>query len=251
MKVWDYLAERLKRGEKLHMTLLDPEKISPRRAGELARIVERVGSCAIMVGGSTGDSLKIDETVKEIKIRSSLPVILFPSSASFLSRYADAVYFMSLLNSKSIRYLTGEQLKGVPYIRRYGIEPIPMGYIIVGPGEKVGEVGRVKLIPRNRVREAASYGLLAQYMGMRLVYLEAGSGAREPVPWDMIREVKKNIDIPLVVGGGIRSPPVAQEVVGAGADIVVTGELVEKVENVEEVLGEIIEAIKSSKALSG
>ena len=247
MKVWDYLTRKLERGEKLHMTLLDPEKTNPHRAGELAGIADRAGTCAIMVGGSTGGTDRVDETVIEIKKRTDLPVILFPSGASFLSRHADAVYFMSLLNSKSVRYLAGEQLKGVPYIKKYGIEPIPMGYVVVGAGEKVGEVGRVKLIPGNRIEKIVSYALLAQYMGMRLVYLEAGSGAHEHVPTDTIREVKRNLDIPLVIGGGIRSPRVAREVAEAGADIIVTGELVEREENIEVILRELIEAIENGR----
>jgi phosphoglycerol geranylgeranyltransferase len=244
MKVWDYLSRRLEKGVKLHMTLFDPEKISPPRAGELAEIADRAGTCAIMVGGSTGSSEKVDETVKGIKRKVNLPVILFPSSASSLSRYVDAVYFMSLLNSKSMRYVVGEQLKGISYIKRYGIEPIPMGYIVVEPGEKVGEVGRVKLIPRNKAGKAVNYGLLAQYMGMKLVYLEAGSGASKPIPVGMIRKVKKSINIPLVIGGGIRSPRIAQEVVKAGADIIVTGTLIERESEIEVILREIIEAIK-------
>lgn len=243
MKVWDYLSHRLA-SEKLHMTLIDPEKTEPKRAGELAAIAHRVGSAAIMVGGSTGGTLELDRIISEMKMKTDLPVILFPSGASFLSCHADAVYFMSLLNSRSIGYLVGEQLKGAPFIQKCGIEPISMGYIVVEPGGKVGKVGNADLIRRDDPDKAANYALLAQYMGMKLVYLEAGSGASEHVPAEMIRKVKKKTDIPLIVGGGIRSSDHAGEVAKAGADIIVTGTLVETEGDVECVLREVVEAIE-------
>jgi len=242
--VWDYLSKRLER-EKLHMILLDPEKTGTGRAGEIAKMAHEAGSCAIMVGGSTGGGGALDKMLVEIKSETTLPVILFPSGASLLSRYADAVYFMSLLNSRSIRYLIGEQLRGVPFIKRYGIEPIPMGYIVVEPGGRVGEVGNADLIPRDDVQKAVEYALLAQYMGMKLVYLEAGSGAPEPVPAEMIKTVKESVSIPLIVGGGIRSPESARKAVKAGADIIVTGTLIEGGEEVESRLREMVEAIKA------
>ncbi len=240
--VWDYLSKRLEKG-KLHMTLLDPEKTTPDRAGEIAKIAHEAGSCAIMVGGSTGGSEVLDEMLKGIKRRTDLPIILFPSGASLLSRYADAVYFMSLLNSQSPRYLVGEQLKGVLPIKKYGIEPIPMGYIVVEPGGKVGEIGEADLIPRDDAEKATNYALLAQYMGMRLVYLEAGSGAAVHVPVEMVKTVKENIEIPLIVGGGIRSPQSAGKLAKAGADIIVTGTLVEG-RDVEKRLKEVVKAIR-------
>ncbi|NPA75015.1 MAG: geranylgeranylglyceryl/heptaprenylglyceryl phosphate synthase [Euryarchaeota archaeon] len=244
MKVIEYIESKV-RDEKLHMTLIDPDDQSPKESAKIAMEARNAGTDAIMIGGSTGITREImDETIKEIKNAVELPVIIFPNSASVLSPYADALYFMSLLNSRSVDMLIGQQIKGAVYVKKLGIEPIPMGYIIVEPGMTVGRVGQAKLIPRAHPEEAVAYALAAQYFGMRLVYLEAGSGAPEPVPPEMVSMVKNEIDIPLIVGGGIRTPEKARAIARAGADIIVTGTIVEMVENIEEELGKIISAIK-------
>jgi phosphoglycerol geranylgeranyltransferase len=231
--------------KKLHFSLLDPDKQKPNIAGSIAKTAEKAGSSAIMVGGSTLFSQQqVDETVKEIKKQSSLPVILFPSGAKFISKYADAIFFMSLLNSRNLGYVIREHVKGAPYIKNTGIEPISMGYVIVEPGMTAGKVGEVDLIKKDDVDTAVSYALAAQYLGMDFFYLEAGSGAPVPVPDEMISAVKKSIDIPLLVGGGITDAEIAKHKVKAGADIVVTGTKLEQEKNLLKVLGNIINAIK-------
>ena len=244
MKVMEYIERKVKEG-KMHMTLIDPAKQSPEKAGEIAREARDAGTDAIMIGGSTDLNVEnVDATVEMIKKMVDLPIILFPSGAHVISRYADAIYFMSLLNSTSPEFLIRQQVIGAPIVKKLGIEPLPMGYIVVEPGMTVGRVGKAELIKRDEAEKAAAYALAAQYLGMRLVYLEAGSGAPEPVPPEMIRVVKESIDIPLIVGGGIRSGEKARGIVEAGADIIVTGTLVESVENVKAALEEIIQAIK-------
>ena len=208
------------RTKKLHFSLLDPDKQTPQVAGLIARTATDAGSSAIMVGGSTLASQKqVDDTVKTIKKQSNLPVILFPSSAKFLSKYADAVFFMSLLNSRNIDYIIREHVKGASFIKNTEIEPISMGYVIVEPGMTAGKVGDVDLIKKDDFETAIGYALSAQYLGMNFFYLEAGSGAPNPVPNEMITAVKKNIDIPLVVGGGIKDAKTAGEKAKAGADV--------------------------------
>jgi phosphoglycerol geranylgeranyltransferase len=231
--------------KKLHFSLLDPDKQKPKVAGSIAKTVEKAGSSAIMVGGSTIVSQEqVDETVKAIKNSSSLPVILFPSGAKFLSKYADAVFFMSLLNSRNLNYLIREHVKGGHFVKKSGIEPISMGYVIVEPGMTAGRVGEVDLIRHDDVETAVGYALAAQYLGMNFFYLEAGSGASTSVPVIMISAVKKNVDIPVIVGGGIRDVKTAKEKVSAGADIIVTGTTLEKERNLENLLGDIIKAIE-------
>ena len=211
------------------MSLLDPDKLTPPEAGGVAFRAQLAGSDGIMVGGSTGVTAeKTDATVKAIKDRARIPVILFPAGAHALSRYADAVFFMSMLNSQDVRMIVGEQAKAARAIQAWGLETIPMGYLVVAPGMRVGEVGHAKPIPRDDVEEAVRYALTAQFLGMQLVYLEAGSGAPEPVPSKMVAAVKEEIAIPLVVGGGIRTPEAAREIAAAGADIVVTGTVIEQ-----------------------
>jgi phosphoglycerol geranylgeranyltransferase len=236
---------QMSKQKKLHFSLLDPDKQKPEDAGEIAKIVENAGSSAIMVGGSTLISQnQVDDTVKAIKKYSKLPVILFPSGAKFLSRYADAVFFMSLLNSRNLNFVIREHVKGAPFVKLTGIEPISMGYVIVEPGMTAGRMGEVDLIKKDDVNTAVGYALAAQYLGMDFFYLEAGSGAPNPVSNEMISAVKKNIDIPLIIGGGIKDAETAKEKVKAGADIVVTGTTLEKVKDLKKVLVKIIKSIE-------
>jgi len=236
---------QLSKKKKLHFSLLDPDKQKPEDAGAIAKIAEDAGSSAIMVGGSTLISQnQVDETVKAIKNCSKLPVILFPSGAKFLSKYADAVFFMSLLNSRNLDYIIKEHIKGAPFVKLTGIEPISMGYVIVEPGMTAGKKGEVDLIKKDDIDTAVGYALAAQYFGMNFFYLEAGSGAPTPVPNKMIFTVKKNINIPLIVGGGIKDAETANEKVKAGADIIVTGTTLEEVKDLKKTLINIIKSIE-------
>jgi len=244
MSIADAIIAQTKK-KKLHFALLDPDKQSPAAAGEIAETVTTAGSSAIMVGGSTLLSpQQVDDTVHAIKHHTKLPVILFPSGAKFLSRYADAVFFMSLLNSRNLDYVIREHVKGGMFVKRSGLEPISMGYVIVEPGMTAGRIGEADLIKRNDPDTAVGYALAAEFLGMRFFYLEAGSGAPTPVPNEMIQAVKQHVSIPLLVGGGIRDPQTAQEKTRAGADIIITGTALEKEKNLKKTLTTIIEAIE-------
>jgi phosphoglycerol geranylgeranyltransferase len=246
MRAFEYILKKVQ-DEKVHMTLIDPDKQDPVEAGRMAGKAVELGSDAIMIGGSTGvDQENLDGTVNRIKENVDVPTILFPGGAHTISRYADAIYFMSILNSKSVKNVIGEQRKASLVIKKLGIEPIPMGYLIIEPGMTVGEVGEASLIPRDDPGAAVEYALAGQYLGMKLIYLEAGSGAPAPVPQEMISMVKGELDVPLVIGGGIRNPEDAGMVAKAGADIVVTGTIVE-LDKTQSILGEIIESVKSAR----
>ena len=242
MNVTEYLKEKM--GEKrLHMTLLDPDEQSAEEAARVAGIAEGLGTDGIMIGGSTGQSQDLlDRTVLAIKEAVSIPVILFPTTASAISPHADAIYFMSLLNSRNIKFIIGEQQRAALSLSNMGLETISMAYILVEPGMTVGEVGEADLIKRDDVKRAMGYAKAAEILGMDIIYLEAGSGAPEPVPYDMVRAVKDILNIPLIVGGGIRDSQVARNTVEAGADIIITGTLVER-EGWEKELAELIQAI--------
>ena len=231
----------------LHFSLLDPDKQPPNKAGVIAKTAEEAGSSAIMVGGSTLRSQKqVDDTVKAIKENTDLPVILFPSASKFLSKYADAVFFMSLLNSRNLNYLIREHVRGAFFVKKSGLEPISMGYVIVEPGMTAGKIGEADLIGRDDVETAVGYALAAQYLGMQFFYLEAGSGAPNPVSNEMISTVKQNIDIPLIVGGGIRDADTAYEKAEAGADIIITGTTLEMEKNLRKTLTDIIKALEKT-----
>lgn len=245
MKVIEYIRSKLKL-EKLHMTLIDPEKQDPKESGNIAFTAYRAGTDAIMVGGSTGiDSQNLNSSVLAMKERVPIPIIQFPSHSQALSTNSDAIYFMSLLNSREPKYIIREQMKASAAIKNMGVETIPMGYVIVEPGMKVGEMGRAEPVKRNDIDSAVGYGLAAQLLGMELFYLEAGSGAPDPVPKEMVTKVKEELSIPLVVGGGIRDPEAARVISDAGADIVVTGTVVEINQDVEEILRAIVSGVKN------
>lgn len=247
MKVENYLLRIISRDGAAHLTLIDPAKQSPKVAGEIASDAERAGSSGIMVGGSTraGGEL-LDRTVVAAKGGSDLPVILFPASEAGISKHADAIFFMSMLNSRDPYFISGAQMLGAHLVRKYKLEALPMAYIVVEPGGEAGRVGKAELIPRDKSELAAAYALAAKYLGMRLVYLEAGSGAGMPVPVEMVKAVRKIFDGTLIVGGGIRAPKAASERVRAGADVIVTGTIVEKSADRVARIGGIVRAIRAS-----
>jgi phosphoglycerol geranylgeranyltransferase len=244
MTVLEDIMEKLEH-QSLHFTLIDPDRQPPEQAGEMAIAAKRAGTDAIMIGGSTGYTREdLDTTALSIRERCSLPTILFPTSSGLLSPHIDAIFFMSMLNSVSCDYLIREHARAAPVIRKLGIEPISMGYLVVEPGMRVGEVGQAECVPRDNPDLAVGYALAAEMLGMSLIYLEAGSGSPEPVPPNMVNAVSCSIDTPLIAGGGITRPEQAKAAVEAGADIVVTGTVVEGAEDIQDVLHGIIRAIK-------
>jgi phosphoglycerol geranylgeranyltransferase len=224
-----HLLRRIREEGAIHLTLVDPEKATASLASRLAKKAESYKTAAIMVGGSTSTSTThLNSIIKTIKRTVKIPVILFPNNVTGISKYADAIWFMSLLNSVDPYFLIGAQVLGAPMVKKYGLEALPLGYIIVGEGGTAGIVGRAVPIPYTKPELAAVHALAAQYFGMRFVYLEAGSGATQPVPATMIKAVKHAINIPLIAGGGIRTSKQAATAVAAGADIVVTGNIIEE-----------------------
>lgn len=244
MNVTNYLRERLK-DHKLHFTLIDPEEQNPDKAVEIAKNAISGGTDAIMLGGSTTDSIELDLTAKALQENIDIPIILFPGNTSGVSKHADAVFFMSLLNSTNPYWIIGAQVLGAPMIKKFGIETISMGYLVVEPGGTVGWVGDAKLIPRGKPDIAVAYAMAAEFYGMKLFYLEAGSGADQHVPLEMITKVKKSIDLILVVGGGIRNGETARKIAEAGADIIVTGTVLENNSKVEDKIKELVDGINS------
>ncbi len=245
-RVEQYLIDCIREQGAIHLTLLDPEKVTRSTSSALAKAINKSGSSGIMVGGSTAVSVyHIDEIISAIKKQTKLPVIIFPNDVAGISKEADAIFFMSLMNSMNPYYITHVQALGAPLVKRYGLEPIPMGYVIVGDrGAAAAFVGQVNPIPYDKPPLAMMYGMAAQFMGKRFFYLEAGSGVERPISPAMVEAVSKNVEIPLIVGGGIRSPKTARQLVKAGARIIVTGTIVEKAS--PEVLRRIVRSIKKA-----
>jgi phosphoglycerol geranylgeranyltransferase len=244
-RVERYLLDKIQEDGAIHITLIDPEKVSPESASHIAEEAEASETVAIMVGGSTSVSTSdLDKTVRAVKKGVEIPVILFPNNVTGISQYADAIWFMSLLNSVDPYFIIGAQVLGAPLVKKYGLEAIPLGYIVVGAGAAVGVIGRATPIPYGRPELAVAHALAAQYLGMRFVYLEGGSGAKNPVPKEMIRLVKSTVEVPLVVGGGIKTGEQVKSVVDAGADVVVTGNVTEE-SMVKDKVKELVRSIKS------
>lgn len=246
-RVEKYLLDRIKAEGAVHLTLIDPEKVTPPQASRIVKNSRTSGTSAIMIGGSTFVSQShLDDVVKAVKRTVKLPTILFPNNITGISRHADAIWFMSLLNSVDPYFLIGAQILGAPLVKKYGLEPISMGYVIVGEGGTAGIVGKAIPVPYSKPELAAAHALAGQYLGMHFIYLEGGSGAKTPVPAEMIRTVKHYIDIPLIVGGGIKTKDQALAAASAGADIIVTGNVIETTDAKQKV-SEIIDGIKGNR----
>lgn len=218
-----------------YLALLDPDKLD--RAALVRRAIQCAenGVDALLIGSSLLFSSDLDKAVGQVKEAVDIPVILFPGDADHLSRHADAILFLSLLSGRNPYYLIGAQCRAAPLIKNLEIEPIPTGYLLIASGHTTSAefMSDTSPIPRENNAIAMAHALAAEYLGMRMVYLEAGSGAELSVPAEMIRDVKGYTTIPLIVGGGIRDAESASEKVDAGADFIVIGTVLEQEESVE------------------
>jgi phosphoglycerol geranylgeranyltransferase len=248
-----YLLQRTKQGP-ICAALIDPEDFLPKQAAETARKVIKAGVGMILVGGSTlSDQGRLDEVVKAVKkatkdITTSpgtsqrLPVVLFPGNITGVSRFADAILFSSLLNSTNPYFIIGAQALGAMEVYKARIESIPMGYLVFGDQSATSFIGQVNSLPPSKPNLALIYALAAGYLGMRTLYLEAGSGANEPVPSETIRLVRKFYGGMILVGGGIASGEAAARAVRAGADVLVVGNLLQT-SRYEKTLKQILAAM--------
>ncbi|HUU44854.1 MAG TPA: geranylgeranylglyceryl/heptaprenylglyceryl phosphate synthase [Acidobacteriota bacterium] len=225
--------------------LIDPDKIDPQNSDPRWQEAHNYGVTAILVGTSQKCETPFDRHVARIRHHAKLPLILFPGSATQISAYVDAVLFLMLLSGRNPDYLVGEQVKGTPAVRDYGIEPIPTGYLLIDTGSETSVVreSRTAPLPENDSDAICHHALCAQYMGQSFVYLEAGSGAGRPVAPHVIEAVKRGIDIPLIVGGGMRTPESCADAAAAGADFVVVGTALENNRS-PDLLREMTEAVQ-------
>ena len=224
------VCRRCAAGRRTYWVLLDPDDFTPGQGAEVARKAEDAGVDGLLIGGSLIHTNRFDEFVGRVRKAVEIPAILFPGDATQLSPHADAVLFLSLVSGRNPVNLIGEHVKAAPRIKELGIEVIPTAYLLVESGTvtSVEFMSNTRPLPRAKPAIAAAHALAAQYMGMSLVYLEAGSGAQQTVPDEMIRMVRGQIDIPLIVGGGIRSVAAARAKLAAGADILVTGNMLQR-----------------------
>ena len=231
--IYENLLLAKKQGRKLLAILLDPDKIS---LATLSETLAKLNSSAvdyIFVGGSTVEKGVTDELVYLLKKQTTIPVILFPGHYSQITSHADAILFLSLISGRNPEYLINQQVKAVPMIKRSGLEVIPTGYILIDGGKQssVQKISNTEPIKSFDVEEITHTACAGMYMGKKIIYLEAGSGALAPVSASIIKAVKSNISIPLIVGGGIRSENELRSAFESGADLVVIGTAFEENNN--------------------
>lgn len=228
-KVELYIKETLATKGAMLFTLIDP--VDYRTVEEAVRTAKKCAeSCAdmIVIGGSTGAQGELlDNTAKRIREEVDVPLVLFPGNISAITRHADAIYFMSMLNARNPYWITQAQMLAAPTIKMFNIEPLPVGYIIVSPGGTAGWVGDANFVPREKPKIAASLAMAGEFLGNRFIITDTGSNPRlqssGPVPKEMIRAVRASISVPYIVAGGIMSTKELSDAFSSGADIVQIG----------------------------
>jgi len=227
--------------------LLDPDRVGGSRLVQMTEMAAACGVDAILAGSSYIACHDYEERMAKLKQASTLPVILFPGNSRQVTRHADGLLFLSLISGRNPTYLIEEQVRGAPLIKSYGLEPIPTAYMLIESGKvtSVQYVSDTVPIPRDKTEIAMAHALAARYMGMKTVYLEAGSGAQWPVPEEMISAVADYCGLPVIVGGGIKTPQEAASRVAAGASFIVIGTRLEY-EDDPSFMTEMADAIHSS-----
>ena len=226
---YQYIIKKINNEGALHFSLIDPDPLrqSPSKAAKMARFAEDAGTDAILIGGSTVFNQSfVDKTIIAIKNDIHIPVIIFPGGISNVSQHADAIFFMSLLNSADPYFIVGQQALASYTIKTSNLEYISMAYLIIEPGASAGWIGNAKLLPRNKPKLTTAYALAAEMIGYKIVYLEAGSGS-EKIPADHITTCSSILNIPIIAGGGVENKEDARSFVEAGADIIVMGTYIE------------------------
>ena len=233
MKTYNYLLNNIKTKGAAYLVLLDPDKLPITKIAPFIRHCVKSGVDGFLIGGSLMISGDLDSFIEVVKVETSLPLIIFPGSINQISSIADAILFLSVISGRNSEHLIGKHVTASPLIKRANIEPISTGYILVESGVTTTAVymsGSLP-VPRNKPEIAAATALAGEYLGMKFIYLEAGSGAQDSVPDEMVKAVSNECSIPIIVGGGIRTPHAARKKVDSGASIIVTGNFFENENN--------------------
>jgi len=228
--IYQELAEKKKQGKKSFAVLIDPDKVNNTLLDELIGLSLAAKVDYFLVGGSLVISNHLDECVKHIKQHCSIPVILFPGSPSQVSKYADALLYLSLISGRNPELLIGQHVVSAPFVKSSGLEIMPTGYIVVDGGAPttVSYISNASPIPADKNEIAMCTAMAGEMLGMKLIYMDAGSGAKRPITESMIHSVAEHIEVPLIIGGGIIEPEKAYLNCKAGADVIVVGNAIEK-----------------------
>ena len=217
------------RKQKQFALLVDPDKYDDQALDNLIRHINQDPPDLLLVGGSILYN-PIDITITSLKLKTQVPVFIFPGNVIQLSDRADGILFLSLISGRNPEYLIGNHVLAAPHLNRAGIEVIPTAYMLIenGRSSSVEYMSHTRPIPAGKPEIAMATAMAGEMLGMKLIYLEAGSGAEHPVGLDTIKAIRRNISLPLIVGGGISSPAIAKEVLAMGADMFVVGTAIEK-----------------------
>ena len=246
--IYTHLQTTRAQGKKSFAVLVDPDKTNLSQLDTLISLGEEANVDYWFVGGSLVISDQLDELVQHIKKNSSIPVILFPGSPSQVTRHADALLYLSLISGRNPELLIGQHVLSAPFVKQSGLEILSTGYIVIDGGAPttVSYISNASPIPADKGDIALCTALAGEMLGMKLIYMDAGSGAKQAITPSMIKRVSSQITIPLIVGGGIKTPEKAIENCRAGADLIVVGNAIEKD---SKLLSEMSAAIKSSSSL--
>lgn len=219
-----------KSGKKSFAVLIDPDKVDNEKIDQLVTLATDARVDYFFVGGSLVISSHLDECIQQIKAHCSIPVLLFPGSPSQVSKYADALLYLSLISGRNPELLIGQHVISAPFVKKSGLEIMPTGYMVIDGGAPttVSYISNATPIPADKNEIAMCTAMAGEMLGMKLIYMDAGSGAKRPITETMIEKVARNISIPLIIGGGITEPEKAYHNCKAGADVIVVGNAIEK-----------------------
>jgi phosphoglycerol geranylgeranyltransferase len=224
------IVQRKLAGKKSFAVLIDPDKVNEANLDLLIQLATDANVDYFFVGGSLVISDHLDQCIQYIKSKCNIPILLFPGSPSQVSKYADALLYLSLISGRNPELLIGQHVISAPFVKKSGLEIIPTGYIVVDGGAPttVSYISNATPVPSDKNEIAMCTAMAGEMLGMQLIYMDAGSGAKKPITEQMIATVAKHIDVPLIVGGGIIDAEKAYNNCAAGADVIVIGNAIEK-----------------------
>ena len=228
--IYQSLLEKKKQGKKSFAVLIDPDKVNDTNMEQLIELAVDAKVEYFFVGGSLVISGYLDECIQLIKNRCSIPVILFPGSPSQVSKYADALLYLSLISGRNPELLIGQHVVSAPVVKKSGLEIMPTGYMVIDGGAPttVSYISNAVPLPSDKNEIAMCTAMAGEMLGMKLIYMDAGSGAKKAINETMIAKVAGCIDVPLIIGGGITTAEKAYLNCKAGADVIVVGNAIEK-----------------------
>ena len=230
MNIYQLLEKQKSLGKRSFAVLIDPDKVNELVLDELIALSTAAKVDYFLVGGSLVISNQLDSVVQHIKKNCTIPVILFPGSSTHISKYADALLYLSLISGRNPELLIGQHVVSAPFIKQSGLEVMPTGYMLIDGGAPttVSYISNANPIPADKNEIAMCTAMAGEMLGMKLIYMDAGSGAKRSITESMIEKVSQNISVPLIIGGGITDPEKAYLNCKAGADLIVIGNAIEK-----------------------